>query len=320
MATKRRSRPRSLSEEERAEKRATERELMAQAVEQLRSTEGWQRWLRVRRHFHSYSFHNQLLIAFQCPGATRVAGFRRWLDLGYAVRKGERGLSIWAPCPPSKKKLREWREAGANPKDRPPTFFRMVKVFDRSQVEPLPEFPGGPIDLDPPIEPITGDGLATLFEPLTRFALLIDCYVVVEEIAGSANGYLEPQTGKIAVEEIGPDFSANAQVATEVHELAHAVVRHDRRDDDPRLTYGSEEVVVECVAYTVCSSLGVDTAGWSVPYVASWGDGEQIERYAELIDRLASRLERAALDAASPKASGAEIESGPPRPPLQAAN
>lgn len=294
MATKRRRVP---TDEERTERRAAERELMAQAVEQLRSSEGWKRWLAVRRHFHSYSFHNQLLIAFQRPGATRVTGFRRWLDLGYAVRKGERGLSIWAPCPPSKKKLREWREAGANPDEKPRTFFRMVKVFDRSQVEPLPEFPGGPLDLDPPVEPIAGDGLAPLFDPLARFAASIDCHVVVEQIPGPATGYLQPQTGKIAVEEIGPEFSANAQVSTEVHELAHALVRHDRRDGDPELTYGREEVVVECVAYTVCSALGVDTSGSSVPYVASWGEGDEVERYAELIDRLATRLEDVALAA-----------------------
>lgn len=297
MATKRRSRRRAPTDEERAERRAAERKLMAVAIEQLRSSDGWQRWLLVRRHFHSYSFHNQLLIAFQRPGATRVAGFRRWLDLGYAVRKGERGLSIWAPCPPSKKKLREWREAGASPEEEPPTYFRMVKVFDRSQVEPLPDFPGGPLDLDPPVEPIAGDTLAPLFDPLARFATSIDCHVVVEEIPGQANGYMQPATGKIGIEEAGPEFSPNAQVATEVHELAHALVRRDRREDDPELTYGREEVVVECVAYTVCAALGLDTSGWSVPYAASWGEGDEIERYAGLIDRLATRLEDIALSA-----------------------
>ena len=115
MPTRRR---RALSDEERAEKRAGERKLMEQAIEQLRSSEGWQRWLRVRCHFHSYSLHNQLLIAHQRPGATRVAAFRRWLGLGYAVRKGERGLSIWAPCPPSKKKLRAWLTRNV-PRTRP---------------------------------------------------------------------------------------------------------------------------------------------------------------------------------------------------------
>ena len=58
--------------------------------------------------------------------------------------------------------------------------------------------------------------------------------------------------------------------------------------------------MVECVAYTVCSTVGLDTAGWSVPYMTSWGKGEEIERYAELIDRLASRLEDAVLAAGRP--------------------
>jgi antirestriction protein ArdC len=290
----------ALSDEERAEKRVAERKLMASAIEQLRSSEGWERWLQVRRHFHSYSFRNQLLIADQRPGATRVAGFRKWLALGYAVRKGERGLSIWAPCPPSKKKLREWRAAGANPGDRPQTFFRLVKVFDRSQVDPLPEFPGDRVDLDPPLAPIEGNGLYDLFEPLARFGRSIGYTVAVEEIPGSASGYCSPSRDHIGVEAISAAFSSNAQVSVGIHELAHALVRCDRREDDPKLTYGEEEVVVECVAHTVCSTVGLDTSGWSVPYVASWGAGEEIEHYAELIDRLATRLEDAALAADAP--------------------
>jgi len=291
---------RALTEEERAEKRAAERRLMEDAIEELRSSEGWQRWLRVRRHFHSYSFHNQLLIAYQRPGATRVAGFRRWLALGYAVRKGERGLSIWAPCPPSKKKLREWRKAGADPDERPRTYFRLVKVFDRSQVDPLPEFPGGPVELDPPILPVEGDGLAHLFEPLAGFATTLSYTIAVEEIPGSALGYCSPERQHIGVEPISEQFSANAQVGVEIHELAHALVRTDRREEDPDLTYGDEEVVVECVAHTVCSTVGLDTSGWSVPYMATWGEGDAIARYAELIDRLARRLEDAVLAVGAP--------------------
>jgi antirestriction protein ArdC len=293
MATTRRRQ--ALSEEKRAEKRATERELMAKAIEELRSSEGWQRWLSVRRHFHSYSFHNQVLIAYQRPGATQVAGFRRWLTIGYAVRKGERGLSIWAPCPPLKKKLREWRQAGAHPEERPRTFFRLVKVFDRSQVDPLPEFPGGPVELDPPREPVEGNGLAALFGPLADFANSIDFTLAVEEIAGQASGYCSPQRRHIGVRPVSEQFSANAQVGVEIHELAHALVRCDRREEDPKLSYAEEEVVVECVAYSVCSAVGLDTSGASVPYMANWGAGEEIARYAELIDRLATRLEDVVL-------------------------
>jgi N-terminal domain of anti-restriction factor ArdC len=94
MSTKTKSRA-SMSEEERAERRAAEREQMREAVEALRTSEGWQRWLKVRRHFHTYSFHNQLMIAMQLGHATRVAGFRRWLEIGYCVRKGEKAIRIW---------------------------------------------------------------------------------------------------------------------------------------------------------------------------------------------------------------------------------
>ena len=300
-------RKRALTEEERAEKRAAERRLMEEAIEELRSSEGWQRWLRVRRHFHSYSFHNQLLIAYQRPGATRVAGFRRWLALGYAVRKGERGLSIWAPCPPSKRKLREWRDAGADPDERPRTYFRLVKVFDRSQVDPLPEFPGGPFEPHPPLLPVEGDELAHLFEPLAAFATTLSYTIAVEEIPGSALGYCSPERQHIGVEPISEEFSANAQVGVEIHELAHALVRADRCDEDPDLTYGEEEVVVECVAHTVCSTVGLDTSGWSVPYMATWGEGDAIARYAELIDRLARRLEDAVLAVGAPEGDGEEV-------------
>jgi len=121
---------RTLTEAEREQRRAADRAFVQQAVEQLRSSDGWQRWLTTRRHFHTYSLRNQLLIAMQRPDATRVAGFKAWLALGYCVRRGERGLRIFAPCPPSKAKLRAWREAGAVPAEKPRTFFRLTAVFD----------------------------------------------------------------------------------------------------------------------------------------------------------------------------------------------
>lgn len=239
---------------------------------------------------------NQLLIAHQCPDATRVAGFRAWLKLGYRVRKGERSIRIWAPMPPSKKAIKAWREAGSNPDERPKTHFRLVPVFDRSQVDPIPDHPGGPTPLEPPHEPVEGDTLAHLSGPLTDLAASIGCEVCFEPIAGSAHGYHEPSTGRIVIEACTSEFSANAQIATLIHELAHALIRADHRDDDPKLPYGVEEVVVESVAYCVCASLGLDTAGDSVPYIAGWGaeqGGESIDRYAALIDRLASRIESA---------------------------
>lgn len=306
-ATKRGRAP--LTPEERAERRAAEREQMKEAIEALRSTEGWQRWLRVRSQFRTYSLANQFLIAFQRPEATRVAGFRRWLSLGYAVRKGERGIRIWAPCPPTKKQIERWREAGADPGTEPRTHFRLVAVFDRSQVAPLAEFPGGPLDLDPPSEPVGGEGLSHLLKPLVAFARQIGSAVSFEAIPGSARGYYEVPTRRIVIDQ-APGFSPNAQVKTLIHELSHALVRlSERGEDDPRLNYSEEEVVAEAVAYTVTSCVGLDTSGDSIPYIAGWGGEDAavpIERYAALIDRLASRIEEAVI-VESPRAEREEV-------------
>jgi antirestriction protein ArdC len=302
MPTKTRRRP--PTEEERAERRAADRERMREAVEALRTSDGWRRWLKVRRHFHAYSFHNQLMIAMQCAEATRVAGFRKWLEIGYAVRKGEKAIRIWAPCPPSRKAVARWRSEGADPGKEPRTFFRLVPVFDACQVDPLPEFPGGAVPLEPPHEPIEGDGLADRVPALVAFCGSLGLEVSIEEVPGAASGYHEPASGRIVVEVAGEGFSANAQVSVLVHELAHALVRIDRREEDPRLDYASEEVVVESVAFSVCGSLGLDSGGSAVPYVAGWSEGagcDVIESYGRLIDRLARRIEEVVCDGPSGK-------------------
>jgi hypothetical protein len=44
----------------------------------------------------------------------------------------------------------------------------------------------------------------------------------------------------------------------------------------------------------VCGSIGLDTSGESIPYVAGWGeknDVEAIRRYAETVDTIARALE-----------------------------
>jgi hypothetical protein len=127
-----------LTELDREANRRAELEHARNAVEALRSSEGWKRWLGLRRHFHRYSFANQLLIAVQKPDATRVAGFRAWLQRGYCVTRGEKALRIWVPIPPSKAAMDAWERNGAIVDERPRTRFKLGPVFDRSQVAPLP--------------------------------------------------------------------------------------------------------------------------------------------------------------------------------------
>ncbi len=44
------------------------------------SSDEFQRWLDTQSRFHDCSHRNTLLITKQCPHATRVAGYRTWLE------------------------------------------------------------------------------------------------------------------------------------------------------------------------------------------------------------------------------------------------
>ncbi len=283
---------RPLSDEERAERRRQDRETAQKAIERLQSSDGWQEWLSSRQHFRSYSFANQCLIAMQKPAATRVAGFRAWLKLGYVVAKGEKAIRIWVPITPSKHQLEEWQNAGAKREEKPRTYFKLGPVFDRSQVGELPP-PAEPAPLDPPHVLIDGDELDRALKPLTSLARELGCTVQLQDLTDGKGGYFRPQTKAIV---LNADRPVNQRVSTLVHELAHALLRLEGHEDDPALSYAEEELVVESVAYTVCGGLGVDTAGFAIPYLASWAQSAEpatIEQTAGLIDRLARRIEHA---------------------------
>ena len=72
---------------------------LARAVDSVRESEAFTKFLDVQARFHRYSWHNTMLIASQRPDATQVAGFQKWKELGRHVLKGERGIRILAPCP-----------------------------------------------------------------------------------------------------------------------------------------------------------------------------------------------------------------------------
>jgi N-terminal domain of anti-restriction factor ArdC len=301
----------ALSDSERAERRRADRELARHAVEQLRSTDGWQRWLTSRRHFHRYSLANQLLIAMQRPDATRVAGFRAWLRLGYCVRKAERAIRIWVPIPPSHKQLAEWEADGADPAQRPRTHFRLGPVFDRQQVTELPP-PARPMPLDPPIHEVSGDELAWALEPLTGLARELGCSVAYEPMPADHGGYYRPADRAIRLAE---GKAPNHGVHTLIHELAHALIaaeRRDAREDKPvALDYAQEELVVESVTYTVAGALGLRVDGYAIPYLASWSEDTGlavIEDAAGLIDRLAKRIEDTVLPSAPDASTATEPE------------
>ena len=55
---------------------------LTEGIRRLTTSEAWLAWMRVQSRFYRYSFGNTLLIAWQRPDASLVAGYRRWLELG----------------------------------------------------------------------------------------------------------------------------------------------------------------------------------------------------------------------------------------------
>ena len=107
---------------------------LKEKVENIQSSEEFKKILKTMAQFHSYSWCNTLLIWAQRPDSTRVAGYRKWQKLSRQVKKGERGIAIFAPM---KIKVKD-----SDNEDEEDWIlrFRVVHVFDLSQTEgdPLP--------------------------------------------------------------------------------------------------------------------------------------------------------------------------------------
>ena len=211
MRTKRR-----LTDAEREQRREHDRQRLHQAAEQLLSSEGWQRWVRVRAKggLARLSLNNQLLVALSCPDATFVAGFKAWLELGYCVRKGEKAIRIIAPIPIKPTDDQDTNEDSS----RRRVLFKGVSVFERSQVTPLDGVE--PTPLEPPSEPLTGDSHAHLLAPLEAFTESLGFTVSFESIPGATGGWCDQKARLILVD---ADQPANARLRILIHETIHAL-------------------------------------------------------------------------------------------------
>ena len=287
---------RALTDQEREQRQAQQRELVRASIEQLRSSDGWRAYLKARARFRNYSPRNVLMILAQHETAERVAGFRAWLELGYCVTRGSSAIKIWAPCPPTKKQLQAWRDAGADPDAKPRTHWRLASVFAQDQVAELPP-PAQPAPLAVPIAEIRGDSHEDCIAGLAVLAGEIG-YTVTFTDTGRADGVCSAANKQIRVAE---RLEANGRLAALIHELAHALVAED--EAAPKLDYAQGELVAESVAFACCQTVGLDTAANSIPYLASWAENaslEVLEQTAALTSRLAERIETRLLADAAP--------------------
>lgn len=245
-----------------------------------------------------YSLGNQLLIYAQCPTATDVRGFQTWRAAGYCVRKGERGIAIYAPV------RRTFRTAAndaahtdvtddAPARERTSTTqsrlgFRVAYVFDRRQVEPIGaetltvEAPPAPAPL-------------TCLEQLKAWLVGHNVELVYHRLPDGCYG---ATTGARILCTTG--LTAATEFSTLAHETAHVLLHFsDVRPDS--LTV--RETEAEAVAYVLCRQFGLDEAEQSVAYIRAYrGTPDTLEASLERIRAVAARLadELAAIRFAGP--------------------
>lgn len=273
---------REAAETARAARIAALHERVTAGVEALTADPAWRAMLEAAARFHAYSLNNQLLISVQAAALgfipTRAAGFGTWQALGRHVIKGATGLAILAPCmyrtgdptdqagavpdgaPPG---VAGERSADAEQRGRVLRGFRVAHVFDLSQTdgEPLPE-------VRPAL--LTGDAPAALWDALAA-QVAGHGYTLTREPCGEANGITDPAARTVRVR---PDVDSAQAVKTLAHELAHIECGHVADGFDYRSCRGRAEAEAESVAYIVTAWAGLDSGGYTVPYVAAWSGGD----------------------------------------------
>ena len=232
---------------------------LEQGVQAIFDSDRYKEFLTAMSKFHDYSLNNTILIAMQ--GGNLVMGFRQWeKEFDRHVKKGEKGIKIFAPAPYKVKKLVDKidpetrkpmldREGKAIKEEKEITVpaFKVITVFDISQTEGK-EFP------DLSVKPLLADveQYEDFFAALEKASPVP---IAFEQITNGANGYFSLTDKRIAIKEGVSELQA---VKTAIHEIAHAKL-HDVDLNAPpeqqnRVDRHTREVEADSFGYV---------AGWS---------------------------------------------------------
>jgi len=251
---------------------------ISKGVVEVLNSDQWKENLKFHSKFWNYSFRNQMLITWQKPQATLVAGFNKWKSMGRRVNKGEKGLAILAPLVIKKKD----KVTGEEKKGL--AGFRVAYVFDVSQTsgEDLP---------DRPDHRLKGEAPAGMWKALEELAAEEGLTVELEDLDQALGGYVN--TEKIVVNSKNDEIM---RVKTLAHELTHHFCGHTKKRGE-ELTKDHRELEAESGAFIVGATIGLDFSEYSFNYLASWSQGKDMEEVGKDLARAGevaaqSRLKR----------------------------
>jgi len=227
-------------------------------------------YLDAMARFHNYSFGNILQIARQRPDATNVAGMYTWNQLGRRVKKGEKGIQIFAPMIGKNRKKQEETEQNRDEKSASILVgFRAVYVFDVAQTD------GAELPAPAAVTGEAGAHLDRLIEFVQQQGIELEYNERIAPAQGASYG------GKIV---LLPGQSKAETFATLVHELGHEMLhKADRRTATTKVV---RETEAESIAFIVGKAIGLQTGTASADYIQLYhGNAALLAESLEVIQR-----------------------------------
>ena len=248
---------------------------LEKGITELATSGNWQEYLTAQSRFHQYSFRNIVMIYEQMPEASRVAGYRVWQKMGRQVRKGEQGITIFAPI------TRKIEDQDSGDSKRIISGFKTATVFDISQTdgEEIPDI----------CSPIQGDDQG-LFNALRDFAHSKSFKTQFDSAGPNGTCHFAPRGIEISINPLLPPLH---QAKTMAHELGHALL-HSAEDYRMHNERSVLELEAESVAFVVLNCMGLDSGDYSFAYVSDWADGTD-EAIAQLKES-GARIQKAAKE------------------------
>jgi antirestriction protein ArdC len=238
--------------------------------------------LGVMSRFSKYSLANQMLIFAQRPDATHVQGYRAWNKAGYQVRKGEKGIAIYAPMIFARRDA----TADADSDSIPRLGYRIAYVFDIAQVDPLE---GTAVAATPATSDTGTTDANRSLDALKAFLVGHNVELDYQALAPGLLGYTDGR--RITC---GAGQSSQVEFATLAHETTHLLLHFTHNADGtagtrPDLT--TRETEAEAVTYVLCAQLGIKGTEASVEYIKNYrGTPDTLDASLERIRTTVQRL------------------------------
>lgn len=207
--------------------------------------------------FHNYSTGNQMIAAFECmfrgiePGP--LATFKRWIEQGRCVRKGEKAIALYMPI------TMKWKKTNDDGEEVESTFTKFIlrnNWFTLSQTD--------------------GDPIAPQEVPEWSKTRALEALEITEvpfdHMNGNVLGFSRHEGREISVSPLSP-----LPNKTLFHELGHTLLHSEDNLDGADVPHSLKEVEAESVALICCESLGLDGAEYARGYIQHWlGEGNFI--------------------------------------------